>query len=60
MMMYIWANIIGGFVLGIIMSRILKNYSEGGGYVDLGFLINIFWIFIFIIFLAIWGGIFWW
>jgi hypothetical protein len=57
-----WTTVVFGIILTILLYRSFKDYSNGSGsrYGDISGLINIFWILVTIIFVAIWGGIFWW
>jgi hypothetical protein len=59
-----WYNVVAIIVILILLYLSLKNNSDGGGHGDYSFdmswIINAFWILILIIFVALWGGIFWW
>lgn len=59
-----WYNVIAIIVILILLYFSLKNNSDGDGHGDYSFdfswIINAFWILMLIIFVALWGGIFWW
>jgi hypothetical protein len=56
-----WYNAVGSAIIVLLIVLIFKDYSEGGGsYMDLSGLINFFWFLVLLLFVAIWGGIFWW
>jgi hypothetical protein len=49
-------------ILSVLMYLTFKNYPSwgGSGYIRLDGLPNLFWGFITVVFILIWGGIFWW
>lgn len=54
-----WTWIVFTIITGVLLFLILKPRNSGGlwGSFDLE---TPFWILILIVFLAVWGGIFWW
>lgn len=56
-----WSTLVFIVVIIPLIYLSFKDYSDGGGsYMDMSGLYNIFWVLVSIIFVAIWGGIFWW
>lgn len=56
-----WYNIVAIVAIIFLGIQTLRDHSDGrGGYFDFSFLINVFWFAALLLFVAIWGGIFWW
>lgn len=58
-----WYNVVAIIAILLLSFLTVKDHSNGyhGGYFgDLSILINIFWFLITMIFVILWGGIFWW
>ena len=47
-------------IMSFLLYKSFKNYSEGNDYFGLSFMTNLFWIFITVLFLILYAGIFWW
>lgn len=56
-----WTNLIFGIICLILLYLTFSDHgSSSGGYGNISGLINVFFGLLLIIFIAIWGGIFWW
>jgi len=56
-----WYNGFALIIILILLNFTFKDHSDGGSsYGDISILVNVFWCLILLLFLAIWGGIFWW
>jgi hypothetical protein len=58
-----WSIVVFTIVCATLIILTFKNYrtpGSGSGYGDVSGIINIFWGLVLLIFIAVWGGIFWW
>jgi uncharacterized membrane protein len=58
-----WTTLLFIVTLVFLIYKTVRNYSTGNGSgydFGLDILINIFWLLMTIIFIAAWGGFFWW
>jgi len=54
-----WTYVVFGIGLIFLLYQSFRDYGGGGDY-DFSGIINILWIAVTIVWVAVWGGILWW